>query len=108
MQYYKVIKDDKAIDVLNENEICYLKYSKKHERMFNAKGINDAQAIYSSDHRYIWHVNTLLSIPVDGYDTVRLQEIDVYEYDQFRLLNGKTPESIIDDFVLSLVEGGIL
>ena len=108
MQYYKVMKDDKAIDVLSEDEICYLKYSKKHGRMFNAKGINDAQAIYSSDHKHIWHVNTLLSIPVGGYDDVRLVEIDVYEYEQFKLLNGKTPMQIIDEFVLSLVEGGIL
>lgn len=108
MRYYKVIKDNKVIDVLSDEDICYLKYSKKHECMFNAKDINDAQAIYSSDHKHIWHVNTLLSIPVDKYDTVSLQEIDVYEYNKFKMLNGKTPESIIDEFVLSLVEGGIL
>ena len=108
MQYFKVMKDDKVIDVLNENEICYLKYSKKHGRMFNAKNINDAQAIFSSDQRYIWHVNTLLSIPVEGYDTVTLVPIDVYEYDQLKRFNFSTPEELIDNFVMMLVEGGLL
>lgn len=108
MQYFKVMKDDKVIDVLTENEICYLKYSKKHGRMFNANNINDAQAIFSSDQSCIWHVNTLLSIPVEGYDTVRLEKVDEHEYKQLKVLNGKTPEEIIDAFVLQLIESGVL
>ncbi len=108
MKYYKVIKDNRVIDVLNEDEIHYLKYSKKHGRMFNATGIHDAQAIFSSTHEYIWHVNYLHEIPVEGYDTVSLEEIDIYSYEQLKRLNGQTPEQIIDDFVLSLVESGVL
>jgi len=105
MQYYKVIKDEKVIDVLDC--IRYVKYNKKHKRMFNAP-IADAEAILSSDGKYAWHINTLKMIPVEGYDTVELIPIDVYEYNQLKMFNGKTPEQIIDDFVLSLVEGGIL
>lgn len=108
MKYYKVIKDDKVIDVLNSNEIHYLKYSKKHGRMFSADGINDAQAIFSSDQKYVWHVNILRNIPIDGYDTVELKEIDVYEYDKLKMLNGKSPEQIIDDFLLKLIENGVI
>ena len=108
MQYYKVIKNNRVIDVLNENEIHYLKYSKKHERMFNATSIHDAQAIFSSTHEHIWHVNYLHEIPVKGYDTVELIPIDVYEYDQLKKLNGQTPQEIIDDFVLELIESGVL
>lgn len=105
MQYYKVIKDGKVIDVLDC--IRYVKYNKKHNRMFNAP-IDDAEAILSSDGKYVWHINTLKMLPVDGYDTVEIQKIDQYEYSQLKALNGKTPEQIIDEFVLSLVEGGIL
>lgn len=108
MKYYKVIKDDKVIDVLNDSEICYLVYNQKHRRMFNAKSINDAQAILSSDQRYIWHLNTLLPIPVEGYDTVELVGITQYEYDSLKMLNGHTYEEIVDSVILSLIEGGIL
>lgn len=108
MKYYKVIKDDKVIDVLNDSEICYLVYNQKHKRMFNAKRINDAQAIFSSDQRCIWHLNTLLPIPVEGYDTVELISIDEYEYKQLKCLNCKTPEQILEEYTLLLLEGGIL
>lgn len=108
MKYYKVIKDNKVIDVLSDNEICYLKYNSKHNCMFNAKGIHDAQAIYSSNQKYIWHVNTLLCIPVDGYDTVELIPIDVYEYNNFKMMNGYTYNEIVDSVILSLIEGGII
>ena len=78
MTYYKVVKDNKIIDVLKSDEIHYLKYNKKHQRMFSADGKNDAQALFSSDKKYIWHVNTLRNIPVEGYDTVELVEIDQF------------------------------
>lgn len=105
MKYYKVLKDGKVIDVLDS--IHYVKYSKKHKRMFNSV-IGDAEAILSSDGKYAWHINTLLEIPIDGYDTVDLIPIDVYEYNQLKALNGKTPQEIIDNFVLELVESGVL
>ena len=68
----------------------------------------NAQAILSSDNKYIWHVEGMYDIPVDGYDTVQLEEINEYEYRQLRVLNYKTPEEIIDNFVLQMLEGGIL
>lgn len=106
MEYYKVIKDEKVIDVLKG--LRYLKYHPKFKRMFNANGVEDAQAILSSDGKYIWHLNTLLRIPVDGYDTVKLVPIDVYEYEKLKMLHGKTPQEIIDNFVLGLIESGVL
>lgn len=108
MRYYKVIKDNKVIDVLNSDEIYYLKYSRRHKCMFNAKDKQEAQAIYSSDRKYIWHVNTLHDVPVEGYDTVRLVEVDVYEYEHLKMLNGKTPQEIIDTFLLELIENGVI
>lgn len=105
MQYYKVLKDRKVIDVLDH--IHYLKYNPKHKRMFNSIKA-DAEAILSSDGKYVWHVRGLRKIPVNGYDTVELQEIDVYEYNQLKMLNGKTPQEIIDCFVMELIESGVL
>lgn len=104
-QYYKVLKDGKVIDVLNC--IRYVKYNKKHNRMFNAK-IGEAEAILSSDGKHAWHINTLLEIPANGYDTVELIAIDKYEYEQLRMLNYKTPEQIIDAFLSSLLADGLI
>ena len=50
----------------------------------------------------------LNKIPVSGYDTVEIQEIDQYEYNKLKCLNLKTPEAIIDEFVLSLLEDNVL
>ena len=97
--FYKVIKDNKVIDVLDR--LVYLKYQEKHNRMQFCDE-EDAQAIFSSDMKHIWHEESLYNLPVDGYDTVRIESIDKYEYNQLKILNGKTPEEIIDLFVLSL------
>ena len=103
--FYKVIKNNKVIDVLDR--LVFLKYQEKHNRMLFCDE-DEAQAIYSSDGKYIWHEESLYNIPVSGYDTVRLEEIDEYEYNQLKILNGKTPEEIIDNFVLSLISEGVV
>lgn len=103
--YYKVLKDGKVIDILDQ--LIFVKHQQKHNVMLLCDQ-SEAQAIVSSDGSYIWHVDGLYHIPVDGYDTVELVEINEYEYKQLKTLNNKTPEQIIDEFVLSLIEGGIL
>ena len=106
MTYYKVIKNGKVIDVLDK--IVYLKYQKKHNMMILCEENENAEAIMSSDQQYIWHEESLYQIPVEGYDTVRIEEIDRYEYDQLKMLNLKSVSEIIDQYTLSLIEGGIL
>lgn len=103
--YYKVLKNNKVIDVLDN--LIYLKWNPKHKIMVLSDE-NEAQAILSSDKNTIWHERTLYNIPVDGYETVDLAEIDGHEYEQLRMLNLKTPEEIIDCFVLSLLKDNIL
>lgn len=103
--YYKVLKNNKVIDVLDN--LIYLKWEPKHKIMV-LSGENEAQAILSSDKNTIWHERTLYNVPVDGYDTVEIQEIDQYEYKQLRMLNLSTPEEIIDNFVLSLLEDNLI
>lgn len=103
--YYKVIKDNKVIDVLDQ--LIFLKYQKKHNIMVICNE-SEAEAILSSDNNTIWHEESLYKIPVDGYDTVKLEQIDKYEYEKLKMLNYKTAEEIIDSFLMSLIEGGIL
>lgn len=103
--YYKVLKDDKIIDVLDC--LIYLKWQPKHKIMVLCKE-SEAQAILSSDKNTIWHEHTLYDIPVNGYDTVCLEEIDKYEYEKLKVLNLKTPEEIIDNFVMTLLKGNII
>ena len=105
--FYKVIKNNKVIDVLDH--LIYLKYQPKHKIMV-LSDINEAQAILSSDNETIWHEKTLYKIPVDKpkFDTVELVEIDEYEYKQLKALNGRTPEEIADEVILYLIENKIL
>lgn len=106
--FYKVIKNNKVIDVLDK--IVYLKYQPKHKIMV-LSDINDAQAILSSGKNDFYHERTLYNIPSDAdvkYETVDLIEIDQFEYKQLKALNLKTPEEIIDAFVMSLLEEKII
>lgn len=103
--YYKVLKNNKVIDVLDS--LIYLKWEPKHKIMVLTDE-NDAQAILSSDKDTIWHERTLYNVPVDGFDCVDLIEIDEHEYKQLKMLNLTTPEEIIDSFLLSLIENNII
>lgn len=103
--FYKVIKNDKVIDVLDK--LVYMKYQPKHNIMVLCSE-SEAQAILSSDKNTIWHEDTLYRIPVSGYDTVHIEEISIDEYKQLKMLNLSTPTQIIDAFVLSLLEEGII
>ena len=103
--YYKVLKNGKVIDILDE--LIFVKYNEKHKRfLFSEKKY--AQAILSSDRKQVWHENTLLKIPALGYDTVELVEIDKFEYEQLKVFNCQSPSELIDNFVLKLIEEGIL
>lgn len=103
--FYKVIYKDKVIDVLDK--LNYARYQEKYDRMILCEE-KDAQAIISSDEKYIWHEETLYNIPVSGYETVRIEEIDEYEYNQLKVLGLKSPEQIIDEYTLLLINGGVL
>jgi hypothetical protein len=103
--FYKVMKNNRVIDVLDH--VTYLRYQPKNKIMV-LSDISQAQAILSSDKNTIWHERTLYKMPVDGYDTVSLVPIDEYEYKTLKALNGKTPEEIADGVILSLIENGVI
>lgn len=103
--YYKVIKNNKVIDVLDC--LVYLKWQEKHNIMVLTEE-KDAQAILSSNQKYIWHVEGMYDIPVDGFDSVKLKEINVYEYNELKILNCRTVSEILDEYTLFLLESGVL
>lgn len=103
--YYKVLRNGRAIDALDH--LCFVRYQPKHGIMVNCPE-DDAQGIISSDGKYIWHVEGYYDIPCPGYDTVQLEETDIYEYSQIKALNGQSAEDIIDNYTLSLILGGVL
>lgn len=103
--FYKVIKNNKVIDVLDS--LIYLKWQPKHKIMVLSDE-NEAQAILSSDKNTIWHEKTLYNIPVDGYDTVEVFEIDEYEYKQLKMFSCKTLDEILDEYTLLLIQEGII
>lgn len=103
--YYKVIKDNKVIDVLDK--LTYLKWQPKNNIMLLCD-LDKAQAILGSDGNTIWHVEGYYDLPVSGYETVKLVEIDEFEYKQLRVLNMKSPEAIIDEYNLLLLELGVI
>lgn len=105
--YYKVLKDNRVIDVLEQ--LIYVKWQPKHKIMV-LTDINDAQGILSSDCEHVWHDSTLYRFPddVDGYTNVKLEEIDEFEYNSLKALGGKTPEEIVDATILLMLERGML
>ena len=68
--FYKVIFNDRVIDVLDR--LVYLKYQPKHNMMVLCNE-SEAQAVLSSEKEDIWHVDGWYNIPVDGYDVVELR-----------------------------------
>lgn len=103
--YFKVIKDGKVIDVLDN--LVFLKYQEKYNRMIFCDE-EEAQAIFSSDREHIWHTEGLYNIPVSGYDEVTLEEIDKYEYEQLRVFNCKSIEDILDEYTMLLIDSGVI
>lgn len=105
--YYKVIKNDKVIDVLDN--LIYLKYQPKHKTMVLCNE-NEAQAILSSGKDNIWHEKTLYNIPIDEpkFDTVELIEIDKFEYEQLKIFGGRRLSEVLDEYTLLLIKEGII
>lgn len=105
--YYKVLKNDKVIDVLDD--IAFGRYQAKHDIILSTDE-QKAEVFLGSDGNTWLHDSTLRPLPdgVTKYDTVERVEIDVYEYEQLKTLNYKTPEEIVDAYTLELIERGII
>lgn len=103
--YYKVLKNNKVIDVLDQ--LIYLKYQPKHKIMVLSDE-NSAQAILLSDKNTIVHEKSLYNVPVDGYETVEILPIDEFEYRQLKMFNCKNLSEVLDEYTLLLIQEGII
>lgn len=105
--FYKIVKDDKVIDVLDQ--LIYLKYQPKHGVMVLCSE-DEAQAILSSDKNTIWHERTLYNIPVysNCYDTVDAIEISEFEYKQLKMLGCKSLDEVLEEYTLLLISEGVI
>ena len=105
MEYYKVLKNGKPIDVLER--VHYLKWNEPTNRFYNATK-EDAQAIKSSDGKKVWHEITLRSIPIEGYDNVELCAINESEYRRLKFEFCYDINEFLDQYTLLLIERGVL
>lgn len=105
--YYKVIKDNKVIDVLDH--LTYLKWQPKH-KIWILSDENEAQAILLSDKNTIVHERTLYNVPSEvNVDTVdSIVEIDEFEYRQLKMFSCKSLSEVLDEYTLLLVQEGII
>lgn len=103
--FYKVIKDNKVIDVLDH--LTYLKWQERNKIML-LSDLDEAQAILGSDGDTIWHVEGFYDLPVEGYETVKLVQIDEFEFKQLKMLSCKSLDEVLDEYTLLLIQEGII
>lgn len=103
--YWKVLKNGKVIDVLDN--LVFVKHQKKHDLMLLCDK-NEANAIQSSDGKSFWYEKSLEPLDYKQFDIVHIEEIDQYEYEQLRNMHCKTYQEIIDEYTLLLIKGGII
>jgi hypothetical protein len=103
--YYKILKNGKVVDLVSS--LTFIKYNAVSNRIVHSNQ-QEAEGILSSDRKTAWHLRGLHALSAPGYETVEAVEIDKLEYLQLKALNGQTPEEIIDNYTLSLIEGGLL
>lgn len=103
--YYKILKDNKVIEVTCD--LQYVWIPKGTNRLLICSQKN-AQGIISLDGKTVWHLKGFYPFPTKDYETVEAIPITKEEYHQWKALNGRTPEEIIDEYTLSLIEGGLL
>lgn len=102
--FYKVIKNGKPLDVLDK--LQYVKYQPKHKILLLTSPA-EAQGVLSSDGKYAYHDFSLIACE-DMIQVEEIVEIDKYEYEKLKMLNLTDAQAIIDSFLLSLIESGVL
>lgn len=103
--FYKVIKSKNVIDVLSS--IQYVKFQPKHKILLLCDE-EDAQGILSSTGDTAYHLPSLNPFPVDSFTTVTLEEITEHEYNQLKAAHCMSPEEIIDQYTIILLDQGVI
>lgn len=102
--FYKVIKDGKPVDVLDN--LVYVKYQPKHKILLLASP-NEAQGVLSSDGNYAYHDKSMISCK-DMINVDEIIEIEKYEYDQLKHLQLKTYDEIVDSVITLMLERNMI
>lgn len=106
MAFYKVIKNGSVIDVLDH--ITYVKWNQRHMKPYLSTE-TEAEGFLSQNHKKVYAVYGMRQNPQHVFDHVDdLVEITELEYHQLNALNMKTPQEIIDEYTLVLLEGGVI
>jgi hypothetical protein len=103
--YYKILQNEKVIDVISSPK--YVRLSPKSNRILLCPK-QTASGIVSEDGREVWQLKDFYPFPSGTYETVEMVKISEKEYHQFKALSGKTPEEIIDEYTLMIIEEGVL
>lgn len=102
--YYKVVKNNKVLDLLTRIET--VRFSKRNG--FIIRCLPDrSEGFMSSDYQRVYKTPQMLDNGMN-WTVVDLVEIDEHEYNQLKMLNGKSPQEIIDAYTLTLMEEGII
>lgn len=103
--YYKILKNGKIIDAVAR--LQYVRAPAESKRVLLCS-CAEASGILSEDGTKIWHLEGFYPFQVGDYETVEIRPIEEKEYHQIKALNGSTPEEIIDEYTLYLIEEGLL
>lgn len=77
MKYYKIIKDQNIIDLLQG--VVYVKYQKRNKLLLKCDE-SDAMGVLSSCQSTAYHVEGMQEFPIEKYITVKMVECDLEEY----------------------------
>lgn len=102
--YYKVMKNSKPIDALQD--LIFVKYQPKH-KIYLLSSPAEAQGVLSSDGVYAYHDNTFERCD-EMVQVDEIVEIEKYEYDQLQYLQMRTYDEVVDAIVLSMIERDLL
>lgn len=103
--FYKVIKNRNVVDILSS--LQFVKFQQKHKILLLCNE-EDAQGILSSTGDTAYHLPSLNPFPIDSFATVTLEEITEHEYNQLKAAHCMSPEEIIDQYTMSLLEQGVI
>lgn len=106
MHYYKIIKDNKVIDLVSGKALPYVKYDAKHGILLLCKDVESMGIM--SDSEKCYHLKTCLPFPENDYPTADIEEITEIEYDQLKAGNLVTAEEARVELLAELMERGIL
>jgi hypothetical protein len=106
MHYYKILKDQKVIDLASGKSLMYVTYQQKHKILLMCEEVDAMGIISDSDKCY--HLKSCLPFPVDDYPTVDVEEITEIEYEQLRDNNLVTADEARMQLLAELMERGVL